>query len=102
MENFIETIKTLPNHLYKNRYFLKSELDEFYSTLILDYKSKSYNIYNIHIVDWTEPTEKNIRIYICINDDCISLIEAPKLIQEIINNLANYFNILGFPVRIMN
>lgn len=91
----LDLIENMPYEIYGNKYYkgrhFNDEVD--YYQWNYDTKSKYYD-YQINIFEYGTYLE----IYSYKNDRILPVREVPKTITNTLDNIASYFNILGFTV----
>lgn len=91
----LNLIENMPYEIYGNKYFKSRHfIDEVdYYQWNYDTKSKYYN-YQINIFEYGT----YLNIYAYCNDSVLPIRQMPKTIANTLDNIASYFNILGFTV----
>ena len=91
----VRTILAMPYNVYKSSNYVSNSLDTSHDIWFIKYRRSKKSEYVIRVHDW-----EGIHIALCKDGYPLRIDYAPKYLVKIVNKLANYLSILGFPVKI--
>lgn len=93
-ELFNKTILAIPFDVYKSFNYVSNSIDTDDDIWRIYYRKSKKSQYMIRVQQWHSIIEISIEGYV------VNLKFAPKYLIKIITKIANYFSILGFPIKV--
>lgn len=92
---FARTILNMPYDIYKSFNYVTNSIDAYHNIWRIYYRKSKKSQYIIRVQQWNSVT-----IEISAEGYVVNLKYAPKYLVKIVNKIANYFSILGFPIKV--
>lgn len=92
---FARTILNMPDDVYKSFNYVTNHIDAYHNVWRIYYRKSKKSQYIIRVQQWA-----SVNIEISVEGYVVDLKYAPKYLIKIINKIANYFSILGFPTKV--
>ena len=92
---FARTILNMPYDIYKSFNYVTNHIDAYHNIWRIYYRKSKKSQYIIRVQQWNSVT-----IEISAEGYVVNLKYAPKYLVKIVNKIANYFSILGFPTKV--
>ena len=89
------TILNMPYDVYKSFNYVTDHIDACHDAWRIYYRKSKKSQYIIKVQQWN-----SINIEIYLEGYVVDLKYAPKYLIKIVNKIANYFSILGFPTKV--
>ena len=92
----IDVIEHMPYEVYGNKYYKSKYLNREVPSYVWEYDTKSkYYDYQFKLFDFGNYLD----IYTYRNDSILPIRQLPKTLENTLNDIVNYLNILGFDVE---
>lgn len=88
-------ILNIPYDVYKSFNYVTNHIDANRNIWKIYYRKSKKSQYMIRVQQWD-----SINIEINVEGYVVDLKYAPKYLIKIVNKIANYFSILGFPTKV--
>ena len=88
-------ILNMPDDVYKSFNYVTNHIDAYRNIWRIYYRKSKKSQYVITVQQWN-----NINIEISLEGYVVRIEYAPKYLIKIVNKIANYFSILGFPTTV--
>lgn len=92
---FARTILNMPYDVYKSFNYMTNHIDAYRNIWKIYYRKSKRSQYIITVQQWA-----SVNIEISVEGYVVDLKYAPKYLIKIVNKIANYFSILGFPIKV--
>lgn len=92
---FARTILNMPYDVYKSFNYVTNHIDAYHNVWKIYYRKSKKSQYIIRVQHWA-----SVNIEISVEGYVVDLKYAPKYLIKIVNKIANYFSILGFPTKV--
>lgn len=92
---FARTILNMPYDVYKSFNYMTNHIDAYRNIWKIYYRKSKKSQYIITVQQWA-----SVNIEINVEGYVVDLKYAPKYLIKIVNKIANYFSIFGFPTKI--
>lgn len=92
---FARTILNMPYDVYKSFNYVTNHIDVYHNVWKIYYRKSKKSQYIIRVQQWD-----SVNIEISVEGNVVNLKYAPKYLIKIVNKIANYFSILGFPTKV--
>jgi hypothetical protein len=92
---FAKIILNMPYDVYKSFNYVTNHIDAYHNIWKIYYRKSKKSQYIIEVHQWD-----SINIEINIKGYIVNIKYAPKYLIKIVTRIANYFSILGFPIKV--
>lgn len=92
---FARTILNMPYDVYKSFNYVTNHIDACHNIWKIYYRKSKKSQYMIRVQLWD-----SVNIEISVEEYVVNIKYAPKYLIKIVNKIANYFSILGFPTKV--
>lgn len=92
---FARTILNMPYDVYKSFNYRTNHIDAYHNVWKIYYRKSKKSLYIIRVQQWA-----SVNIEISVEGYVVDIKYAPKYLVKIVNKIANYFSILGFPTKV--